>query len=80
MHRAPRRLDTTGTFCPVPILLTEREMSKLAPGEQLEVIGDDPGIREDMPAWCAETGHRLERMEESAGRIVCLLSKARGLP
>lgn len=81
MHRPTRRLDTCGTFCPVPILLTECEMAKLTAGERLEVVGDDPGIREDMPAWCHSTGHHLESMEETDdGRIVCLLRKVHGLP
>lgn len=80
MHRSLHRLDTTGTLCPIPILLTEREMAKLAPGDRLEVVGDDPGIREDMPAWCASTGHRLERLDEHEGRIVCIVEKVAGPP
>ena len=71
-----RHLDATGTLCPLPILMTAREIAKIEIGEQLEVTGDDPGILEDMPAWCSETGHRLVQIEEADGRIVCLLEKA----
>jgi tRNA 2-thiouridine synthesizing protein A len=70
------RLDVTGTLCPLPILLAAREMRKLVPGDLLEIVGDDPGIREDMPIWCERAGHRLLEMEEEgAGRIRSLVEK-----
>ncbi|HEX6899911.1 MAG TPA: sulfurtransferase TusA family protein [Thermoanaerobaculia bacterium] len=72
----PHRLDLTGLLCPLPILLAAREMRKLNPGDLLEVLGDDPGIREDMPAWCERAGHRLvEMVEEEGGLIRSLVEK-----
>lgn len=76
--RAPHRLDVTGLLCPLPILLAATEMRKLQPGDLLEVLGDDPGIREDMPVWCERAGHRLLEMEEGDGRIRSLVEK--GVP
>jgi tRNA 2-thiouridine synthesizing protein A len=71
-----RRLDVTGALCPLPILLAAREMRKLHPGDLLEVLGDDPGIREDMPVWCERAGHRLlEMVEEETDRIRSLVEK-----
>jgi TusA-related sulfurtransferase len=71
----PHRIDVTGTLCPLPILLAAREMRKLQPGDLLEVVGDDPGIREDMPVWCERAGHRLLQMEEVDGQIRSLVEK-----
>ena len=51
-----RHLDVTGTFCPLPILLAAREMLRLEAGDRLEIVGDDPGILEDMPVWCQRAG------------------------
>ena len=69
-------LDVTGTLCPLPILLSAREMRKLQPGDLLEIVGDDPGIREDMPIWCERAGHRLlEMVEEEGGRLRSLVEK-----
>ena len=68
-------LDTRGTFCPIPILLTARKIRTMAPGEQIEVLGDDPGIVEDMPVWCDETGHRLLLLERSENDIRCIVEK-----
>jgi TusA-related sulfurtransferase len=76
LSRPPHHLDVLGLFCPLPILLAAREMQKLRPGELLEVVGDDPGIREDMPAWCDRAGHRLlEMADEAEGRIRSLVEK-----
>ena len=75
---APTRhhLDVTGTLCPLPILLSAREMRKLQPGDLLEVVGDDPGIRADMPVWCERAGHHLlELGEDETGRIRSLVEK-----
>jgi tRNA 2-thiouridine synthesizing protein A len=76
-----RRLDVTGALCPLPILLSAREMRKLQPGNLLEIVGDDPGIREDMPVWCERAGHRLlEMTEEEPGRIRSLVEKGEPRP
>lgn len=73
-------LDVTGLFCPLPILLAAREMRKLRPGDLLEVVGDDPGIREDMPVWCERAGHCLLELEEEEGKIRSLVEKGEGRP
>ena len=70
-----RHLDVTGTFCPLPILLAARELMHLAAGDRLEIVGDDPGILEDMPVWCQRAGHRLVRISERQGKIVSLIEK-----
>ncbi len=69
-------LDTRGTFCPVPILMTARRVKQLSAGDRLEVVGDDPGIVEDMPVWCEETGNVLISLERSGSEVRCLLEKA----
>ena len=74
-QRPGHHLDVTGLFCPLPILLAAREMRKLQTGDLLEVVGDDPGILEDMPVWCERAGHRLVEMEEEEGKIRSLVEK-----
>jgi len=33
-------------------------------GEILEVLSDDPGVQEDMPAWCMTSGNELLLLEK----------------
>ena len=44
-----RNLDCVGLFCPEPVFRTRQEIDKLAVGEVLEVIADDPAAEEDIP-------------------------------
>ena len=44
-----RNLDCVGLYCPEPVFRTRQEIDKLAVGEVLEVIADDPAAEEDIP-------------------------------
>jgi len=50
-------LDTTGLFCPLPVVKTAEKIKSLPVGSVLEVISDDGGIEIDLPAWCEGYGH-----------------------
>jgi TusA-related sulfurtransferase len=51
--------DARGLLCPLPIIGAAERIAGMEKGSVLEVISDDPGIREDMPAWCESAGHVL---------------------
>lgn len=57
-------LDCFGLLCPMPIIQTAQKMKKMKVGEVLEVISTDKGIKEDMPAWCRQTGQEFLGIEE----------------
>ncbi len=52
-----RTLDTSGTYCPFPIVETAKAVRVLPEGSVLLVIATDPGIALDMPMWCQATHH-----------------------
>ena len=64
MMEADVKLDTLGYFCPMPIIMTSKKIKELSPGQVLEVVSDDEGIKKDMPAWCETTGHEMVGLEE----------------
>ncbi|MHB1846941.1 MAG: sulfurtransferase TusA family protein [Deltaproteobacteria bacterium] len=70
-----RSLDTSGTFCPLPIIETAKLVKAMAPGERLLVIGTDPGIESDMPAWCRSTRNGLERLWREGASIRAIVRK-----
>ncbi|MEO6710125.1 MAG: sulfurtransferase TusA family protein [Planctomycetota bacterium] len=47
--------------CGELVLELRFRMADLPPGAQLHLIAEDPGAREDLPAWCRMTGHLLLR-------------------
>ncbi len=73
--KADQTLDCIGLYCPLPMAKTAERMRHLKPGEVLEVLADDKGIKHDMPAWCAATGHEYLSIEEEGGKIKVYLKK-----
>ena len=52
-------LDQKGLLCPLPIINTAKEISKLSSGQILEVIATDPGAPIDFEGWAHTTGNIL---------------------
>ena len=62
--QSDEQLDTLGMFCPMPIIMTSKRFKQLEIGKVLEVLSDDDGIKQDMPAWCETTGQEFLGLEE----------------
>ena len=57
-------LDCTGLSCPMPIVKLAQKMKDVASGQVLELLADDAGSKEDVPAWCRRTENEYLGMEE----------------
>ena len=62
--KADEILDCYGLLCPVPIIQTAQKIKAMKVGEILEVISSDAGIKQDMPAWCRQTGQEFLGIKE----------------
>jgi tRNA 2-thiouridine synthesizing protein A len=71
------RLDVRGLLCPLPVLRTARQVERLGPGDELEVVGDDPLMRLDIAAWCAREGHELLSVTEQDDGCLRFLLRVR---
>jgi len=76
--KADHTLDCIGLYCPMPIVKTAHKIKELSPGEVLEVISDDTGIKSDMPAWAKKTGNEYLGLEEDEGEIRVYVKKPAG--
>lgn len=63
----PILLDATGYRCPLPVILLERELRRRAPGEQIEIVADDPIAAVDIPHFARAAGARAERLAAGPG-------------
>lgn len=61
---ASQELDARGLLCPLPVIRTQNAIRHLQPGDTLHVIASDPGVMQDIPAWCRINGHTLTHSEE----------------
>ena len=64
-----KRVDCLGLFCPVPIMRIAEAIREVPEGGIVELVGDDPGIPEDLKAWCRGIGHELDFLGEAGGVV-----------
>ena len=56
---ADEPLDLRGLKCPLPALMTRRQLARLPDGAVLKVLTSDPLAVVDIPHMCGEDGHAL---------------------
>jgi len=70
-----RTLDCRGDTCPLPLLKTKKTMADMTSGEILEVIGTDPGSKQDLPSWASRTGNTYLGVKEEGDLFYFYLQK-----
>ena len=73
-----RSVDAVGLFCPIPVVKLKLELEKVGINKVVELLADDPGILEDLPAWCKETGNRLLSLEKNKEDVFVAYVQKRG--
>ncbi len=68
-------LDARGLLCPLPVIRTQDRMRGLMAGGLLEVLATDPGVLEDIPAWCRVHGHEVVSSEEDDDLVRVVVRK-----
>lgn len=58
-------LDCRRLLCPMPVIRVQDEVAKLQPGDTLTAICTDPGVLNDIPAWCRINGHIVLSTQEN---------------
>ena len=64
---ADRILDCKGMVCPQPLLETFKALKKMKIGETLEVFGDFPLSKEEIPKGMEEAGQEIISISQEAG-------------
>ena len=52
-------LNAKRLLCPLPVIRTQDKVKTMNRGDVLEVICTDPGVMQDIPAWCRINGHKV---------------------
>ncbi|MEF3077254.1 MULTISPECIES: sulfurtransferase TusA family protein [unclassified Methylobacter] len=66
-------LNARRLLCPLPVIRTQDKVKQLKAGDQLEVIGTDPGVMQDIPAWCRINGHKVLETRADDGEYIIVL-------
>jgi len=62
----------------MPVIRTQDKVKELAPGELLEVHCTDPGVKNDIPAWCRINGHTVREIREQDDEIIVTVEVGHG--
>ena len=73
-------IDARGHRCPTPTLKLGRALRLAAPGDQLELVADDPMARIDVPHFVAQTGHQLDSVEEDGQALRFRVTRSDAAP
>jgi len=57
------QLDAIGLRCPEPVMMIRGAVRKMAEGETLLIIADDPSTTRDIPSFCTFMDHTLVAKE-----------------
>ena len=66
-------LNARRLLCPLPVIRTQDKVKSMQPGDQLKVIGTDPGVMHDIPAWCRINGHKVLETQAHDGEYMIVL-------
>ena len=59
-------LDTRGLSCPMPLLKTKKTLKGMGADEILEILGTDPGSKNDIPDFGNKGGNQFVGMVDTA--------------
>ena len=65
--KASQSLDARGLGCPMPLLKAKKMFDTLVAGDILEIVGTDPGSKNDFPSWAERTGNEYLGVVEGEG-------------
>ncbi len=70
-----QQLDVSGFICPLPVLKTKAALSKMSPGQVLNVIVTHPDSRREFPVLCKLPEFELLESREEEGRYLYWIRK-----
>ena len=68
-------LDARDLYCPSPVLKAAEEMDKLAAGQILRILANDPAAEEDIQRWAKRAGHTLIEFRKDARELTFLVRR-----
>jgi len=70
------KLDVCGYSCPHPQMYTKKALQKLASGDTLTLVFDNPSSGESILAMCESDGNDIVERQEGAGQYSWIIRKS----
>ena len=62
-------VDASNLLCPLPVIRLQQAVNRVPKGTTIAVICSDPGVEEDIPAWCEVHGHEYIKTEKEKNKL-----------
>lgn len=72
------QLDVCGVCCPLPLIQLSKAVVGLAPGQTIEITGNDPIFEPSIRDFCQANGHAVLAVESDDSRQVSILIRIGG--
>lgn len=72
-----KTIDVRGLYCPEPVFRTKIEIERMAKGDVLKIISDDPDSEEDISRWVNRNGHVLVSLNKNSKDLEFTIKKAK---
>lgn len=72
-----KTIDARRLLCPMPVIRLQDALESLPVGSVVEIIATDPGVENDIPAWCRINGQRLDGIEQRGNEYIATVTKIR---
>ena len=69
-------LDVCGYVCPHPQIYAKKSLEKMAEGDVVEIILDNPSSVETITQMCDQVGHDVLEKKNESGKIFMKIKKA----
>lgn len=70
-----QEIDARGLRCPEPVMMLHAKIRRMAAGESVRVVADDPSTTRDIPKFCEHLGHTLVEQSADGGEFVYVVRK-----
>lgn len=65
-----KKITVVGETCPVPLVETRKAVRSAEPGDVIEITGDHPASKKEIPMAVESLGLELVSVEEKEGRWI----------
>jgi len=69
-------LDVLGYVCPHPQIYTKKALEKIAKGDILEIVFDNPSSAESVEAMCEASGNEIIENKKEGANFLFKIKKA----
>ncbi|MCG7843925.1 MAG: sulfurtransferase TusA family protein [Methanomassiliicoccales archaeon] len=71
------KVDCSGKNCPVPLIEMRKAIKKAAKGDIVEITGDHPASKKEIPMAVESLGQELLDVKEEGGKWTIRIRKAK---